>query len=101
MNTFEKIYRVVRSIPPGKVATYGQVAFLAGNPRWARVVGYALHNNPDPVTIPCHRVVSREGKTAKNYVFGGEEKQRQLLESEGIVFETDGSIDLIKYCIKL
>ena len=52
---FERIYAVVRRIPAGKVASYGQVAWLAGNPRWARVVGYALHRNPDPDTIPCHR----------------------------------------------
>ncbi len=61
MNTFEKIYEVVKGIPKGKVATYGQVAILTGNPHWARVVGYALHNNSDPPTIPCHRVVNREG----------------------------------------
>ena len=97
MNTFEKIYEVVRNIPKGKVATYGQVATLAGNPRWARVVGYALHNNPDPSTIPCHRVVNREGKVAAAFVFGGSGVQRGLLESEGIVFEPDGTIDLEKY----
>ena len=100
MNTFEKIYEVVKSIPKGKVATYGQVAILAGNPRWARVVGYALHNNPDPTSIPCHRVVNREGKVAEVYAFGGGYVQRQLLESEGIVFEPDGRIDLKKYGIK-
>ena len=55
MNTFERIYAVVQTIPKGKVATYGQVALLAGNPRWARVVGYALHVNPKPGVIPCHR----------------------------------------------
>ena len=99
MNTFEKIYEVVKSIPKGKVATYGQVALLAGNPRWARVVGYALHVNPEPSIIPCHRVVNREGKVAPGFAFGGEEVQRQLLESEGIVFETDGRIDLEKYSI--
>ena len=99
MNTFEKIYEVVKSIPEGKVATYGQVALLAGNPRWARVVGYALHVNPEPGTIPCHRVVNREGKVAPGFAFGGEGVQRQLLESEGIVFETDGRIDLEKYSI--
>lgn len=101
MNTFEKIYEVVRNIPKGKVATYGQVAILAGNPRWARVVGYALHVNPDTSTIPCHRVVNREGKVASGFAFGGEGVQRQLLESEGIVFEIDGRIDLEKYCIKI
>ena len=88
MNTFEKIYEVVKSIPEGKVATYGQVALLAGNPRWARVVGYALHVNPEPGTIPCHRVVNRECKVAPGFAFGGEGVQRQLLESEGIVFES-------------
>ena len=58
MNSFDRIYAVVRRIPPGKVATYGQVALLAGNPRWSRVVGYALHVNPDPAGIPCFRVVN-------------------------------------------
>ncbi len=97
MNTFEKIYEVVKSIPKGRVATYGQVALLAGNPRWARVVGYALHVNPDPGTIPCHRVVNREGRVAPGFAFGGEGVQRQLLEAEGIVFEPDGRVDLKKY----
>ena len=101
MNTFEKIYTVVKNIPKGKVATYGQVAFLAGNPHWARVVGYALHNNPDPSSIPCHRVVNREGKVAAAFVFGGGEVQRQLLESEGIVFNQNGIIDLKKYGIRI
>ena len=99
MNTFEKIYEVVKSIPKGKVATYGQVALLSGNPRWARVVGYALHVNPEPGIIPCHRVVNREGRVAPGFAFGGEGVQRQLLESEGIIFETDGRIDLEKYSI--
>ncbi len=99
MNTFEKIYEVVKSIPRGKVATYGQVAFLAGNPRWARVVGYALHVNPEPGSIPCHRVVNRNGEVAPGFAFGGQDIQRQLLESEGIIFESNGSIDLEKYSI--
>lgn len=97
MNTFDKIYEVVQKIPRGRVATYGQVAFLAGNPRMARVVGYALHHNPRPFIIPCHRVVNREGRLAPAFAFGGEEIQRQLLEEEGIVFESDGRIDLVKY----
>ena len=99
MNTFEKIYDVVKSIPKGKVATYGQVAAIAGNPRWARVVGYALHNNPDPSTIPCHRVVNSEGKVAEVFAFGGGEIQRKQLEAEGIVFEPDGTVNLKKYCM--
>lgn len=101
MNTFEKIYDVVRNIPKGKVATYGQVARLAGNPRWSRVVGYALHVNPDPSTIPCHRVVNREGKVAEAFAFGGGNVQRQLLEAEGIVFETNDMVELKKYCINI
>ena len=100
MNTFEKIYAVVKTIPKGKVATYGQVATLAGNPRWSRVVGYALHNNPEPGVIPCHRVVNREGRLAPSFAFGGEEMQRKLLEAEGIIFELDGRIDLEKYCME-
>ncbi len=99
MNTFEKIYEVVKTIPEGKVATYGQVAVLAGDPRWARVVGYALHVNPYPGIIPCHRVVNREGRVAPGFAFGGEGVQRQLLETEGVVFESDGRIDLEKYSI--
>lgn len=99
MSVFEKIYEVVKNIPCGKVATYGQVALLAGNPRWARVVGYALHNNPDPQNIPCHRVVNREGRVAPGYAFGGSGIQRKLLEKEGIVFEEDGHIDLQKFGI--
>ena len=97
MSVFEKIYEVVKGIPKGKVMTYGQVALLAGNPRWARVVGYALHNNPSPKTIPCHRVVNREGKVAAAFVFGGGNAQRELLEREGVTFEADGRIDLKKY----
>ena len=97
MSVFEKIYKVVSAIPKGKVATYGQVAMLAGNPRWARVVGYALHNNPAPGVIPCHRVVNREGKIAKAFAFGGEDAQKKLLLEEGITFLKDGTIDLEKY----
>lgn len=99
MSVFDKIYEVVKDIPKGRVATYGQVALLAGNPRWARVVGYALHNNPSPETIPCHRVVNREGKVAAAFVFGGGNAQRELLQSEGVTFEADGRIDLKKYGI--
>ena len=96
MTVFQKIYTVVGQIPKGCVASYGQVATVAGNPRWARVVGYALHSNPFPGVIPCHRVVNRLGFPAKTFAFGGEDAQRQLLEAEGIVFEQDGHIDLKK-----
>ncbi len=98
-SVFERIYQVVKTIPKGKVMTYGKVALLAGNPRWARVVGYALHINPKPGEIPCHRVVNRKGECAAAFAFGGGERQRQLLESEGVTFEPDGRIDLTKYGI--
>ena len=97
MSVFERIYKVVCLIPKGKVATYGQVATLAGNPRWARVVGYALHNNPAPIAIPCHRVVNREGRVAEAFAFGGGNEQRRLLENEGVTFLSDGRVDLEKH----
>ncbi len=97
MSVFDRIYKQVCLIPMGKVATYGQIAALAGNPRWARVVGYALHSNPAPGVIPCHRVVNREGRPADAFVFGGGAAQRALLEREGIVFQADGTIDLRVY----
>lgn len=92
-NTFSLIYEVVKKIPKGKVATYGQIAILAGNKNWSRVVGYALHVNPDPSTIPCHRVVNRFGEVSSAFVFGGENKQIELLEAEGVKF-TEGRVDL-------
>lgn len=91
---FERIYDVVRRIPYGKVATYGQVAMIAGNPRWARAVGYALHANPDPEGIPCYRVVNRFGGVAPAFAFGGEERQAELLRAEGIEVSEDGKVDL-------
>lgn len=95
-SVFERIYEVVKRIPYGRVATYGQVAAIAGNPRWARVVGYALHANPDPAHIPCFRVVNRNGEVSNAFVFGGENAQIRLLQSEGIEV-TDGRVDLSKY----
>ena len=94
MNSYARIYAVVRAIPRGKVATYGQVARLAGNPRWSRVVGYALHVNPDPEGIPCYRVVHRMGRTSKAFAFGGSDVQRALLEADGVQFLPDGRVDL-------
>ncbi len=96
MNTFDKIYEQVRRIPRGKVATYGQIATLAGNPHWSQIVGYALHSNPAPGVIPCHRVVNRFGGTAAAFAFGGEDRQRALLEQEGIAFRADGTVDLAR-----
>lgn len=96
-NCFQTIYRVVCQIPEGKVATYGQVARLAGNPRWSRVVGYALHRNPAFGKIPCHRVVNKEGRTAPAFAFGGADVQRAMLEGEGVTFLPDGRVDMAKH----
>ena len=96
MNTFEKIYEQVRKIPKGKVATYGQIALMAGNPRWSQIVGYALHSNPEPIVIPCHRVVNKEGRLAKAFAFGGENAQRNLLINEGVIFLDEYTVDLQK-----
>ena len=97
MNTFEKIYDVVRRSPEGKVATYGQIAAMAGNPRWSRVVGYALHVNPEPGVIPCHRVVDRLGRPSSAFAFGGVQVQLELLRQEGVEADGNGRIDLDKY----
>lgn len=97
MSYFNEVYEVVKQIPKGKVATYGQIAKILGNPRRSQIVGYALHDNPDPSTIPCHRVVNRFGMVCTGFAFGGEKEQRKLLEAEGIVFEKDGTIDLKKH----
>lgn len=83
-NVFERIYNEVKKIPKGKVATYGEIAKRVGTT--PRVVGFALHRNPDPKTIPCHRVVFKGGRLSPGYAFGGIEKQKKKLESEGIVF---------------
>lgn len=96
-STFNRIYAVVKRIPRGKVATYGQVARLAGNPRWARVVGYALHVNPDPDGIPCYRVVNRDGRPSPAFAFGGFQEQVYLLEKDGVEFNSDGNVIMEKY----
>ena len=95
-SVFQLIYDVVKQIPKGKVATYGQIASLAGNRRWARVVGYALHANPDPEQIPCHRVVNRLGEVSEAFAFGGENEQIKLLQKEGVVLNGN-RVDLEKY----
>ena len=89
-----RIYEVVKQIPKGCVASYGQVAQLAGNPRGARGVGFALHRNPEPGVSPCHRVVFQDGSTCTGYAFGGPEVQRRLLEDEGVTFLPDGRVDM-------
>ena len=97
MSFFQSVYTIVKQIPLGKVATYGQVARLAGNPRMARQVGWALHGNPDESNIPCHRVVNRFGGCSPAFAFGGLDMQRMLLEGEGVGFRADGNVDLEQY----
>ena len=89
-------YEAVKKIPYGRVATYSQIARIAGNCRMSRAVGNALHKNPDPDNIPCFRVVDSKGSLAGGFAFGGAEVQAKLLEAEGVVL-TDGRVDLNKY----
>lgn len=96
-NTFERVYAIVRRIPKGKVTTYGQIAWLLGNPRMSRVVGYALHVNPEPGVIPCHRVVNRFGRVSPAFAFGGENRQITLLKDEGVTFLEDGNVDMKRH----
>ena len=93
----EKVYAYLKTIPAGKVTTYGGIAEFLGNKHYARTVGNILHENPDPSRYPCHRVVSSKGRMAEHYAFGGAEAQRKRLESEGVVFEENGTVDLKKY----
>ena len=97
MKTFDRIYAAVKLIPRGQVATYGQVAAAAGNPRLARVVGYALHENPEPGVIPCHRVVMRDGAVSSAFAFGGANRQIELLTAEGVGFADETHVDMERY----
>ena len=90
---FGAFYDIVRRIPAGKVATYGQIAKLAGMPRCARTVGYAMAACQDP-TVPCHRVVDRFGGTKACFDLHAPGTQRALLEAEGVLFTPDGRVDL-------
>lgn len=91
--TFAVFREIVRRIPAGKVATYGQIARLAGMPRCARMVGYAMADCRDP-GLPCHRVVDRFGGTKAAFDIWAPGTQRALLEAEGVLFRPDGTADL-------
>ena len=91
----QKVYDYVKSIPAGRMVTYGQVAEACGI-KFPRLVGRILHVNPDPKNIPCHRVVFADGSLAKNYAFGGEAAQRKKLKNEGVKFIKD-RVDIISY----
>ena len=95
----EKVYEFLRTIPKGKVVTYGQIAEYLGNRRLARVVGNILHNNPDENKYPCYKVVNSKGNLSKQFAFGGIEKQKEKLEKEGIVVN-NYKVDLEKYLLK-
>ena len=96
----DAVYQVVRSIPCGKVANYGQIARMIGEPRKSRFVGFAMHGNPDPwdaetsTGTPCHRVVFKDGSLAPGFAFGGPDEQRRRLEREGVAFTSDGRVDM-------
>ena len=92
-NFYRAVYAAVRRIPAGKVATYGQIAMLAGSPRASRIVGGALHRNPEPGKTPCHR----DGSLAPGFAFGGPGAQRALLEAEGVTFLPDGRVDMARH----
>ncbi len=92
----KRIYEAVRKIPYGRVATYSQVAEIAGDRKMARAVGNALHKNPDPDNIPCFRVVNAKGELAGEFAFGGPGAQAKLLEAEGITVN-NGKVDLNRF----
>lgn len=90
------VYEFVKTVPEGKVVTYGDVARAIGRPRASRQVGWALHSNPYQGIVPCHRVVFKDGSLAPGFAFGGSEAQRALLENEGVRFTDDGKVNLEK-----
>ena len=88
----QKVYEITSKIPTGKVATYGQLAKLAGSPRAARAVGMCMRNNTDINLVPCHRVVAADGALT-GYAFGGVHEKRKLLVAEGVSFNKE-KVDL-------
>ena len=94
----KRIYEAVKKIPKEKVATYGQIAEMAGDRKMARAVGNALHKNPDPDSIPCYRVVNAKGELSGEFAFGGKNAQAKLLMADGIEV-VDGKVNLKKYGI--
>ena len=99
-NPTRLIYEAVKRIPKGCVATYAQVAELAGNKKMCRAVGNALHKNPNPDEIPCYRVVNAKGELSGAFAFGGADEQANRLKADGIEV-IDGRVDLDKYGIRI
>lgn len=96
----KRIYEAVKKIPAGKVATYGQIAELAGDKKMARAVGNALHKNPDPEHIPCFRVVNAKGELSGTFAFGGKNVQADRLTADGVTV-VDGRVDMERFGIKI
>jgi methylated-DNA-protein-cysteine methyltransferase-like protein len=94
---FDQVYQVVRRIPPGKVATYGQIARLLGNPSAARTVGWALHSLPTGSDVPWQRVINAKGTISLDARGPGGAIQQVLLEAEGLTFDEQGRVDLAAY----
>ena len=94
---YDRVYRMVRRIPRGRVTTYGHVAALCGKPRAARTVGWALHALPDDSGVPWHRVINAQGGISISKVGLPPALQRALLEREGVEFEADGRVDLASW----
>ena len=94
---YVRIYEAVRDIPPGKVATYGQIARMAGIGGQPRLVGYALHALTEEHDVPWHRIINARGRISARGDSEWEIHQRALLESEGVVFRTNGSVDLARF----
>lgn len=88
----QEVYQMVRAIPAGKVSTYGNIAALLGMPQCSRMVGRALKQVPDEVSVPCHRVVNASGRLVPGW-----EEQKLLLSEEGISFKQNGCVDLKKH----
>lgn len=111
LNLNEKVWKIVKRIPKGKVTTYGQIAVIIQSSKFKvqnfssevkisnkfapRLVGFALHSNKS-ADMPCHRVVDRNGRLAPNYAFGGAKEQRRRLEVEGVKFVDEMHVDLSK-----
>ncbi len=97
---FNRVYEIVARIPKGKVATYGGIGKMLGYSRGARIVGWAMRSAPESLGLPCHRVVKITGELCPCHVFGDVEIQRVILESEGISFRENGTIDMERHLWK-